>query len=325
MLKRSKTLKIKRYITLDAFRGFAVLLMIFISALYLLTYNIPYYLLHNQGDSFLFFDLVAPIFQFGVGASLFFFILHRRSHGFKKNEIAAQLLWRYLVLIALGFILDSITYINLSSWGVLETLGIGGILTFFLADRTNNEKILVSMFILTVYSFLYFNPIFYGLTSMPHGGPIGALSYSVISIIGFMVAEKLYMRKSNQIFFKSMLKTALVLIFLGSLLSLQIPFDKTHASPSFILAATGIVLVFYLFFFTFYKRFNYTFDRLREFGRTALTMYVIQYIFGWIFLFVLQKKQFLDFIPGLITAVAVTIFMYFVAFMLNKYKIRISF
>jgi len=320
-LLKKKRSGIKRYITLDAFRGLAVLFMIFVSALYLLTKNIPFLLLHNQGDVFLFFDLVAPIFQFTLGMSLFFSLLHHKLQGTKKSLITIQILWKYLILIILGFVLDAITFVDFHSWGVLETLGIGGIITFMVANRTKNEKILLSILILTTYSLLYYNPAFMAIISMPHGGPIGALSYSVISIIGFMVAEALYTRRSDNSFFMSTLKIALTLLILGALLSLAVPINKTHASPSFILAATGAVLIFYLVFFVIYKYTGNTFDRLRMLGKTALAMWIIQYVFGWIFLFILQEKQFLDFSAGLIVSIAVTLTMYFIAIALDKYKL----
>jgi hypothetical protein len=74
-----------------------------------------------------------------------------------------------------------------------------------------------------------------------------------------------------------------------------------------------------------YKTGGKTFDALRTFGRNALTMWVIQYVFGWIFLFIVQKKLFLDFIPGLLAALLITAFMYFVSVALDKRNIRISF
>jgi len=322
--KHSK-LKIKRYITIDALRGFAVVMMVFVSTLYIVAKDIPFYLLHNQGDALLFFDLVAPIFQFVLGMSLFFFILHREAHGFNRKEIMFQILWRYLLLIILGFVLDAISYLDFSSWGVLETLGVGGIIAYFISDRTNNEKILISILILSVYSFFYYNPIFMNLIAMPHGGPIGALSYSVISIIGFMTAKMLYKRKSDKIFFNAMLKYALILMVLGILLNFLIPFNKAHASPSFIIVATGIVIIFYLLFFVIYKSVDYTFDHLRILGRAALSIWVAEYVIGWIFFFIIQKTQFIDFIPGLLISIIVTIFMYFVAIVLNRMNLRISF
>jgi len=324
--KRTKSpkIKIKRYITIDAFRGFAVVMMIFVSTLYLLTYNIPFFLLHNQGDIFLFFDLVAPIFQFVLGMSLFLFILHRQSHGIGGKEITWQILKRYIALIAIGFVLDAITYADFSSWGVLETLGLGGILTFAVSSRTNNEKILICILILAVYSLLYFNPLFSSLISMPHGGPVGALSYSVLSILGFMVAEKLYKRKSNRLFFLSMLKYACLLIVLGLFLGFIIPINKTHASPSFILASAGIVIIFYLTFFAVYKSFDYTFDILRTFGRTALAMWIGMYMIVWLFSFFIEKRQFLDFPIGLFASIITVVFMYFVALFLGKRDIKLG-
>jgi len=318
-------LKIKRYVTIDAFRGLAVCLMIFISAFYLLTYNIPFFLLHNQEGAFLFFDLVAPMFQFVLGMSLFFFIQHRRMRGVNKKEIESQILQRYILLIALGFILDAITYLNFQSWGVLETLGLGGILAFLLSDRTDRGRIIISILILSVYSLLYSNSAFSSLITMPHGGPIGALSYTIISILGFMTAERLYHRKSDRSFFASMLKVALAILVAGVILSFFVPFDKTKASPSFILAAGGIVLIFYLTLFTVYKTARHTFDILRAFGSTALSMWVTMYIFSWIFLFSLQMKQFLDFIPGLLASIAVTILMYFVALILRRFDVKLGF
>jgi predicted acyltransferase len=318
-------LKVKRYITIDAFRGFAVLLMVFVSTFYLFTYNIPFPLLHNQGDVFLFFDLVAPIFQFVLGMALFLFVARMRARKVDKKYIESHLLQRYILLIALGFVLDSITYLSFQSWGILETLGLGGILTFLLSDRTDKGKMIISASILSAYSLLYYNPVFYSLISMPHGGPVGAISYAILSVLGYMVAERLYHRRSDRAFSTSMMKYALALIVVGLLLSMYIPLNKERASPSFVLFSGGIILIFYLTFFAIYKATGYTFDILRAFGKVALTMWVVMYIFSWIFLFLLQIQQFLDFIPGLLASIAVTVLMYFVALILKRFDVKLGF
>jgi len=160
---------------------------------------------------------------------------------------------------------------------------------------------------------------------MPHGGPIGAVSYTIISLLGFIAAERLYHRRGDRPFFTSMMKIAVTFLIAGLLLNFIIPLDKTRASPSFILAAGGAVLLFYLTFFTIYKTTGYTFDILRTFGRTALTMWVVMYIFTWIFLFSLQMKQFLDFIPGLLASIAVMVLMYFVALILKRFDVKLGF
>ncbi|MEM2974339.1 MAG: hypothetical protein QW112_01795 [Candidatus Micrarchaeia archaeon] len=320
-------LRIKRYVTVDAFRGFAVLLMIFVSSLYLLTdkRSLPLFMMHNQGDILLFFDLVAPMFQFILGMSLFFFITHRGAHGFTRKEIARYVIGRYIILILLGFVLDIITYLDICSWGVLETLGVGGLITFIVSERKNNEKAFICVLILVVYSLLYSNPTFQLILSMPHGGPIGALPYSVISILGFVVAQSLYKRKNDTSFISFIFKNAIFFLAVGIILSLIIPFNKTRVSTSFVLVSISIVMLFYMLFFTIYKTLNYKFDRLRLLGRAALTMWVLQYIFGWIFLFVIQKKQFLGLIEGIISSVFVVLIMLLIAYILDKHKIRINF
>jgi len=313
----------KRDPVTDVFRGLAVVLMIFVSALYLLSHDVPFPMLHNQGNDFLFFDLVAPMFQFVLGMSLFF-IVQNKLPLVGRDGVTWDVLRRCFVLFLLGFVLDSVSYLDAMPWGVLQSLGLSGVIVFLISSRSNLEKILFSAFILLAYSLLYYNPLFSSLISMPHGGPIGAISYSIISILGFMSAEVMHKRRSDKGFLEFLVKTALSLLVLGAIVGLFIPYSKIHVSPSFTLAASGLVMILFSVIFLLHKYLGNYLGFLKEFGRTALTMWVLQYIFGWIFLFVLHKKQFLDFTSGLLVSVGVVILMYFIALALNKLNIRIS-
>jgi len=119
----------RRLASLDACRGIAVLGMLVANLVNVCLHDVPKVLTHNYGNTLRAFDLPAPLFQFLVGVSLPLFLAQRRRNGRSEREAGLDAVRRFTLLIGLGILLDGAGALSLvPRWGVLQTLGLGGII-----------------------------------------------------------------------------------------------------------------------------------------------------------------------------------------------------
>jgi predicted acyltransferase len=185
---------------------------------------------------------------------------------------------RFVMLIVIGVILDSLWALGelKFQWGVLQTLGLAGMVSILLLQFTNRKKIIIAISVLVVYGLLLLqNQIFYEyINSTRHGGPLGALSYSVIMIFGFVSSSMLILEQKP---YREMIVIGIAIILLSLLCSLVIPYNKLLVTPSYALitAGAGIVLLVALRYFC--EKYNITSGPLLLFGRNSLLAWVLQY------------------------------------------------
>src|SRR2546429_152762 len=109
--------------------------MLFANFVNVFLHRVPLLLTHNYGDLLRPFDFPAPVFQFLIGVSLPLFLrkhvqLGRTPHGAKLAALR-----RFALLILLGMLLDCVGALHIGlRWGVLQTLGLGGMIAALLAD-----------------------------------------------------------------------------------------------------------------------------------------------------------------------------------------------
>ena len=100
--------------------------------------RIPSALAHNQGNELRAFDLPAPVFQFLIGVSLVLFLRSRTARGRSPGRARVDAVRRFVLLILLGMLLDCVGALHLDlRWGVLQTLGLGGIVGILFADASD--------------------------------------------------------------------------------------------------------------------------------------------------------------------------------------------
>ncbi|GAA0529826.1 DUF5009 domain-containing protein [Chitinophaga japonensis] len=97
-------LSTQRVLSIDAFRGITILVMIFVNELAGVS-GIPLWAKHMpaDADAMTFVDLVFPAFLFIVGMSIPFAINRRLSKGDSFIQLQQHILWRSLGLLVLGF------------------------------------------------------------------------------------------------------------------------------------------------------------------------------------------------------------------------------
>lgn len=113
-----------RLLSLDQFRGLAILLMIFANSPEHYR-NVSPYLKHAPPSGFHLPDIVAPMFLFAIGfAGELSFQSRRRKNGVPKTVL--HFLLRNCILFACGF--SGTFFVHENHWDILQTLGVTGLM-----------------------------------------------------------------------------------------------------------------------------------------------------------------------------------------------------
>lgn len=163
----SPRVAVQRIESIDAFRGFVMLLML-AEAMRLWTVHdafpssrfwalIAYNTEHVPWQGCSLHDLIQPAFSFLVGAALPFSIAARQSRGQSFSRMSLHAVWRSLVLIFLGIFLRSLGR-STTYWTFEDTLtqiGLGYTFLFLLAFVSLRAQIAVFVVLLTGYWLMF--------------------------------------------------------------------------------------------------------------------------------------------------------------------------
>ena len=112
-----------RILSIDAFRGITILVMIFVNSVAGVS-GIPSWMqhAHSNEDRMTFVDVVFPAFLFIVGMSIPFAINSRLAKGDSFWKLQQHIAWRTLGLIVLGIFMANAEEINAAATGMNGTL-----------------------------------------------------------------------------------------------------------------------------------------------------------------------------------------------------------
>jgi len=94
----------KRIVSIDAFRGITILLMVFVNELAGIR-DVPFWMKHMSADAdaMSFVDVVFPAFLFIAGMSIPFALHKRLTNNPERGKLQKYILWRVLGLLCFGF------------------------------------------------------------------------------------------------------------------------------------------------------------------------------------------------------------------------------
>ncbi len=262
----------RRIDCVDAARGVAVVAMLAANLVNVFFEDIPPVLAHNQGNSLRLFDLPAPVFQLLVGVSLPLFLASRAAAGRSAGEARRDALRRYAWLVLLGIALDSAGRLTLvPQWGVLQTLGLGGMVATLLATASDRTVVAASLALLAVFVT--------GSSGEVHGGPFAAFAFVPLTLLG-LVAGRALVRMPRDAFavWASRLGAgafALALVLAAG----GVPFNKLHGSSSFVALAAGAAMAVLAATAAAEEAPRGHPRWLLSVGRNALTAWVTLYVF----------------------------------------------
>ena len=256
---------------LDACRGLAVLGMLLANMMNVFLRRVPDVLSHNRGDALRVFDFPAPVFQFLIGVSLVLFLERRRQRPAAADArvLAGQ---RFVLLMALGVVLDGIGALaSRPRWGVLQTLGLGGVFAIAVADAGDTLVALLGVVILAVFS--------RGAHAEVHHSPIAAVAFVPLTLGGLLVGRGLATGRPGHAFVRRSLAVgAAGLVIAAVACAAGVPFNKALGTSSFVGLATTVSATLLLATAAMSTaRVRYP-SWLLAVGSNALTAWVLQYV-----------------------------------------------
>ena len=163
---RYNQLSKERILSIDAFRGITILVMIFVNELAGI-HDIPEWMKHmpRDADAMSFVDVVFPAFLFIVGMSIPFAINQRLKKGATFTQLWQHILFRTLGLLVLGFFMvnaeggydEKAMGISIHLWTILFFVAV---LLIWKVYRTSNKLLVyilraIGFIILIILAFIY--------------------------------------------------------------------------------------------------------------------------------------------------------------------------
>ena len=259
-----------RLVSLDAFRGLTILLMLLVNNM-ALDKATPLQLMHakfNQGVHLA--DLVFPWFLFCVGLAIPFSAAAFRRTGLPAWRYDVRIIRRAVALVLLGILITSIGGNGIVVRGVLQLIGLAYLVAALLYDLHLVRRLLIAGLFLVGYwaaikymqfpgapvgAFAednnlihYFNKTY--LSSVNLSGIPSVIPTAALVLIGTAVGDLIRKEELSKLWKTAwMLVIGLVLVALGVFWSFSLGFNKPFWTPSYILLAAGTgTLVLGLFY-----------------------------------------------------------------------------
>jgi predicted acyltransferase len=254
----------------DAARALAVVAMLFANLVNVLLAEPPLWLTHNAGDRLLPLDLPAPIFQFLIGVSLALFLV-RRGRGVTARHAQWLAARRFALLVLLGAVLDGIwMHVVGFRWGVLQTLGVGGLLATALAGTPD-------WVVLTAAGAIVVTHLGPGNNEV-HRSLVDCLPFVPLTLAGYVLGRPLAI--GDHATFRRRACGVMVFSFTlaAGLRIAGIPFNKVTGTSSFVAYASGASALLLGGLHELEAR-GWAFPTpLTTLGANALTAWVLQYV-----------------------------------------------
>lgn len=239
--------KRKRNISIDAFRGFAIIGMVVVNYVAGISW-IPAILKHAPDIGITIADFIAPFFIFAIGLNYkASFEKRMGEYGFAKT--AGLFAARYLAIAGIGAIFaagESITG-EFSNWGVLQAIGMAGLVSILFIRLNKYIRLVIGLVILAAYQLLLDGFMVDTVLASSHGGLFGSVSWSAMLILSTFLAD-IYKQNKNKY---TML--AGVILIIGILSAFLIPVSKNRVSSSYVLITLAVSAILFRGFDVLFK------------------------------------------------------------------------
>ncbi len=276
-------MKSERIISIDQFRGFAILTMALANYMDVVII-IPAWLKHAPDIGLTVIDLIAPFFIFAIGLTYGLSFHHRleRDGAFKTYN---QFFVRYLAIIGLGAIAsagETAVGQNPSGidWGVLQAIGMAGLITLVVIRLPAIYRWLIGAGILVIYQVILDHYLLNLTILSPHGGLFGSLNWGAMLILSTALADLFHDKGRWKKYFPW---ASLAVLAAGIALAFFVPVSKHRVSSSYVLITLGTSALLFLMFHWVSTRFNWKGQFLVAWGKNPLVLYFLHYFIIGIF------------------------------------------
>lgn len=255
-----------RDLAIDRLRGALVIVMV--TGDYIAGIDwIPAWLKHAPDIGFTIADLVAPMFVFVIGLN--FGPSFRKRTESSKYAGYLHFLKRYLSLLGLGAIITAGgAFANRpTGWGVLESLGVAGLITLIFIRLPIWFRFVIGFAILAAYQYFLDATMLQNVLTTGHGGPYGAISWSALLLLSTAVAD-LWRKGLSYL----VLSTSLISIS-AMVATFFVPISKNRVSLSYVLLTLAISCIVFVALKTSNSRSKQ--GILCWWGRNSLVLYLL--------------------------------------------------
>jgi predicted acyltransferase len=284
-----------RVLSIDAFRGFAIVLMVWVNTISHFP-STPWWTNHayyNHIQGITFPDLILPMFIFIIGLNFRPQYLNSIQ---KMGKLQAILKYtrRFLAYVGIGTIASFIVVANqfLFTWGVLQAIGLAGMFTLIFVRLGWPYRLTISLVVIIGYVLVLGLEISTGFTlydsviTSEDGGYFGGFVWGAFMLLTTVIAELFHRRH-----FKRMLFIGLGIILLGYVLHFSgNTFSKQALTIPYLIVSMGYSTTTYCVFWWIYDILHLTHQKspfLARIGRNAIVLYVyhgVFILFAWILL-----------------------------------------
>ena len=340
-----------RYLSIDVFRGLAIVFMIFANIVAPFD-NVPAWSKHALDYGFTYVDIGTPLFFVAIGLT---YTMSFNKTVSKNGWFQAFLrfLRRYAALYGMGAI-GAIYFFTkngiLFSWGVLQAIGLAGIFTLFFIKFNRWIRMSIGIGCLAVYQYVLTIPIkirsdmvlfgnFQHILTVPiktrillgdlnlldvHGGIIGGIGYCILLLLCTAIVDDY--RKTKKWF---ILTCGGVFAIAGLILHIIWYYtgwpafggiSKERVTVSYILLTVGLGAILFCLIWFIYDKKQLTRNRsiLQPMGRNAILLYILHPIFILLTILILNVDSNV-FLVMFLSVISVAI-LWSLAFFLDRKK-----
>lgn len=268
----------KRLNEIDYFRGFTIILMVFVNFI-ATAKSTPGCLKHAKDIGLTITDLVAPAFIYAIGLTYkSSFIKRYIKNG--KNNAYYHFITRFLAIIGIGaFFTAGAAIVSpevaRGSWGVLQAIGASGLITLVFIRLKSFVRLIIGLVLLIVYQFVLDKFFLNLVLNSEHGGLFASISWSALMILSTFFSDIFYDKNLKKLIF---IIISLIFLFCGFFLHRYFPISKHRISLSYVLLSLGVSSFSFYFFYLINKIKFIKLNYLIWWGQNPLFLYLLHMI-----------------------------------------------
>ncbi len=276
--------KSKRILSIDQFRGFAVVTMVIANFLGGV-HTVPAWLKHAPDIGLTVIDLIAPFFIFAVGLN-YSRSLSRRIEQTDAVNAYTHFFMRGMALIGIGFFFSAgEQWTGYSAapvtWGVLQAIGLACVLCLPFMRLHWIYRAAIAIIALCAYQYALDAWWLKSVLGSSHGGILGAFSWSAMMLLSTALVDIFKNGKRKNLY----LIASSVIIIASLAAAFWFPISKNRVSPSYVLLTTGISSLIYYAFYLYNDVRGGKLPLLSEWGINPLALYVLHQVLLALFVF----------------------------------------
>ncbi len=266
--------KSSRLSSIDLFRGLAILGMVLANYLGGVAWISPW-LKHAKDAGFTVIDLVAPMFIFAIGLTYGRSFRHRLKRD-GAGKTYQHFVVRFAALLGMGALFSAGEVLlgvdgQTVNWGVLQAIGVAGLVTLPLLHLPALARFLIGLAILALYQYLLDAFWLNRVLADPHGGLLGAISWSGMLVLATVLADSFFSRDGE----RRLRGAALLSALAGLLLSGLFVISKNRVSATYVLLSLGLSGLLFSACQILVEQFHLRCRWLESWGRNPLLLYLL--------------------------------------------------